>query len=340
MSDAGSSQPHAPREGLLLPFLVPVGALVFIGLVLFGFSRVLLAVTPNAATAVAIVSASSVLGIAAFVATRRRVTERSMASLVGAVAGVAMFAGGVAILAFPVAKEGGEGVTVTLAAPVGASGKGFDPTTLSVPVDKAFTIEFDNQDVGVTHNVQIFDGGDATAPLVFSGDPTTGPLAAPFPYPIDPLKPGTYFFDCKFHPTTMTGTIEAAAGGGGGGGPTSEIAATNLQFSTATVRLPADSPATLTFDNRDTALHDFAIYEDDTAAKTLFTSEDVPPGSSVPMSIPPLPAGNYYFRCNYHPTTMNGTVIVEAAGPPPSPGAGGSDGAGGSASASPPPGGG
>lgn len=321
MSDAGSSHSHGPREGLLIPLLVPVGAIVFIGLVLFGFSRVLLAVSPDAATVVAIVSASSVLGIAAFIATRRRVSERSMASLVGAVAGVAMIAGGVAILAFPLAKEGGEGVTVHLAAPVGASTQGFDATSLAAPAGEPFTIEFNNQDAGVQHDVQLFDGDSATAPMLFSGTPTTG--VATTPYAIEPLKPGTYFFHCEFHPAVMTGTIEATPGGGGGGGPTTEIAAANLKFNTDTIRIPAESPTTITFDNQDTALHDFAIYQDDTAADELFASQDIQPGSSVPISIPSLAAGKYYFRCNYHPSTMHGTLDVEAAGPGPPPGSGG-----------------
>jgi plastocyanin len=338
MSDAGSSQPHAPRVGLLLPLLVPVGALVFIGLVLFGFSRVLLAITPDAATVVAIVSSASVLGIAAFIATRRRVSERSMVSLVGAVAGVAMVAGGVAILAFPLAKEGGEGVTVQLAAPVDAAAKGFATTSLTAPAGKPFTLAFDNQDAGVSHNVEIFDGTDATGRMLFSGDLVTG--VAVFDYQIDPLDPGSYFFHCKIHPTTMTGTLEAVegGGGGGGGGPTTAIAAQNIKFDTDTIRLAADAPTTITFDNKDAGLeHNLAIYTDDTATDALFTGDGVVGPDSVPYHIPALKPGTYFFHCDFHPPTMNGTVIVEPAGPPPPGASASASGAptGGSPSASP-----
>jgi plastocyanin len=324
MSDAG----RARRAGLLIPVLVPVGALVFIGLALLGFSRVLLAISPHAATVVAIVASSAVLGIASFVATRRRVSERSMVSLVGAVAGVAMFAGGVAILAFPHAGEEGEGVTVELAALEGASADGFEPTTLTVPADEAFTIEFNNQDPAPStqHNVQIFEGEDDSAPVLFDGSPTTGPLAAPFPYPIEPIPAGSYFFNCKFHPTTMTGTLEATPGGGGEeeGGPTTEIAAVNSQFDKAEIRLAADTPTTITFDNGEAVIHNLSIYTDDTATEALFTGDDITGPDSIPYDIPAIEAGTYFFRCDFHPPTMTGSVVVEPARPPPGEGAGGS----------------
>ena len=45
----------AERQSLLLPVLMPVGLLVIIALVLFGFSRILLAISHAAATVVALV---------------------------------------------------------------------------------------------------------------------------------------------------------------------------------------------------------------------------------------------------------------------------------------------
>ncbi len=283
-----SNRPRVHREGLLLPLLIPLGAVVVIAGVLFGFSRVLLAVDPNAATAVAVVVAASILGVAAFVATRPRVGERAILSLVSSVAGIGLVAAGIAILAFPLAAEGPGGSVVNLAAPVDAASKGFEQTSLSAPAGTAFTLAFHNMDSGVTHNVEIFDGADATAPKVFSGTLITGGLTAD--YAVGPLDAGTYFFHCQVHPTTMTGTLTVTEGGGGGsGGPTTEIKAQNLTFDTDTIRLPADTPTTITFDNQDTALHNLAIFQDDTLAKTLFTAPDVPPGSSAQLDVPALP---------------------------------------------------
>src|ERR671925_1318287 len=86
-----------PRESLLLPIAIPLGALAAILLILFGFSRILLSLRPHAATATALVAAIGVLGIAAFVASRRRVSSGALGAFVGAAAGIAMLAGGIAI---------------------------------------------------------------------------------------------------------------------------------------------------------------------------------------------------------------------------------------------------
>jgi plastocyanin len=59
----------------------------------------------------------------------------------------------------------------------------FDPTTLSAPAGKAFTIEFDNQDAGVQHDVAIFKGSDATAPVAFRGDLVTGSATISYDVP-------------------------------------------------------------------------------------------------------------------------------------------------------------
>jgi len=59
------------RESLLLPILIPFGALAVIGLALFGFSRILLSVTHHAATGFALGAAIAIMGMASFVATDR-----------------------------------------------------------------------------------------------------------------------------------------------------------------------------------------------------------------------------------------------------------------------------
>ncbi|HUL85213.1 MAG TPA: hypothetical protein VLX89_06830, partial [Actinomycetota bacterium] len=63
-----SDQPA--RERLLLPILIPVVGLALIATVLLLLSRVLLRVTPTAATITALIVAASILGVATYVATR------------------------------------------------------------------------------------------------------------------------------------------------------------------------------------------------------------------------------------------------------------------------------
>ena len=77
----------------------------------------------------------------------------------------------------------------------------FDVKELSAPADTTFQIDFDNQDAGIPHNVEIKDGNGQT---VFLGDIFTGP--AKITYQVPALAAGTYTFICTVHPN-MTGTL-------------------------------------------------------------------------------------------------------------------------------------
>ena len=89
-----------------------------------------------------------------------------------------------------------------------AAGIAFDPTCLAAPGGTAFTIAFQNKDVGIPHNVHIFSADpaqDPNAQSLFAGDLVTGPATAT--YKVSALPPGTYFFHCDVHPTQMFGTF-------------------------------------------------------------------------------------------------------------------------------------
>ena len=93
---AAASHPHARSASSL-----------GIGLVLFGFSRVLLSVSAAAATVIALIVAASILGVATIVASRERLSNGTLFSMIGVVAGVAMLAGGIAIVTIGTGKEAG-----------------------------------------------------------------------------------------------------------------------------------------------------------------------------------------------------------------------------------------
>jgi plastocyanin len=323
------------REGLLLPVLVPVGCLVLIGLVLFGFSRILLATSADAATGVALIVAVAIVTTASLIAMRKRQNNGVLFSLFGIVAGVAMLSGGVAVLAFAPTDEG-EAFAATLAAPEGAAVDGFSPDHLSVPAGKPIDLEFDNQDPGIQHNVVVFDGQDDSAPTLVEGTIITG--VAKETVALEPLATGSYFFHCAVHPSTMTGTIEAAEGGGGGGGSGGlVVVASGLAFDTSEIDLPADQPSQITLDNRDPAVvHNIAIFPDENSLDApMFDGADVTGPNQATYDVPALPAGTYYFHCDTHPN-MAGSVVVAAGGgggggggaPPPT-GATGAPGEGG-----------
>ena len=331
------------RESLLLPILLPVGVLALIASVLFLFSRVLLAISHNAATVVACITAAGVITVATVVSSRKRLTGAALVPMVGTIFGIALIAGGVAIVAVGPQKEGGGGkapISVDLAAPAGAAAKGFTPTKLTFQADTPTTLNFNNQDPTVSHNVVIFQGKDATAPVVFTGDLVTGPATQA--YNVAGLAAGSYFFHCEVHPTTMTGTITVApapAGGGTGGSPGPaglSITAASIAFNTAELDVVADTPTPLTFTNNDPAtVHNVSVYKDAAYTTNVFKGDPVTGPATQTYQLPALAAGSYYFKCDFHPT-MTGTLVV-AAGPGGS-GAGAGSGtpsAGASTSASP-----
>ena len=80
----------------------------------------------------------------------------------------------------------------------------FEQEEVEVPADRAFTLEFANNDTGVQHNVEIKD--DAGASL-FRGDIFTGVETRVYDVPA--LAAGAYPFICTVHPT-MTGTLTAS----------------------------------------------------------------------------------------------------------------------------------
>lgn len=98
------------------------------------------------------------------------------------------------------APSGGSSATGTVLQ-LTASGIQYTTTSLDAAADQAFSIEFDNQDAGVQHNVEI---KDVSGTDVFKGTIFNGP--AKQTYSIPALKAGAYTFNCSVHPN-MTGTL-------------------------------------------------------------------------------------------------------------------------------------
>jgi plastocyanin len=84
----------------------------------------------------------------------------------------------------------------------------FSTGCLAAPANTPFTINFDNQDSSLTHNIHIFSADPAThadTTTLFTGPSVTGVATAM--YSVNALLAGTYFFHCDFHPTQMFGTF-------------------------------------------------------------------------------------------------------------------------------------
>jgi plastocyanin len=115
-----------------------------------------------------------------------------------------------ALAAMLVACNGAAGPTgsVTCVAPVDgvltitATSHRFDAACLALPAGDAVTIRLVNDDTE-SHNVAIYtDAGKGTE--LFLGDVIQGGEA--IDYEIDPLDPGTYYFECTVHPD-MNGSV-------------------------------------------------------------------------------------------------------------------------------------
>jgi plastocyanin len=316
------------RESLLLPIVIPVIVLAVIGIVLFGFSRILLQLSPTAAWLTALAAAAGVMGVAAYTATRAKVASGSLFSMVGAAAGIAMLAGGVALF---VGSKGGEEPgrpIVLIVAPGDAATSGFATTNVAWPAGVPVNLEFDNQDPSNQHNVVIATADpakDPAAEALFRQPPFIGPKKVT--WPVEPLAAGTYFFFCEVHPTTMTGTIEAAEGGGG-----ITVVAKGTAFNTDEISIPPARPTTITLDNQDVGIaHNLSIYADADYTQVIEQtpiSEILPGPRQEVFDVPPLDPGTYYFKCDIHPTMAGTVVVAEPQGGPGTPPTGATGSAG------------
>jgi plastocyanin len=308
----------ALRDRLVLPILLPLGIVVVIAAILYGFSRILLSITPTAAWITAIVVATGILTTASVAAGRKQVRLSTIGAMLGVTAGIAMLAGGVALAVVGGETEGGGGEQKPVVA-LAAFNIAFEPTSLNIPAGEAFTLRFNNRDANTQHNVEIFQDKDFGGQPLFAGDLVTGVRTVN--YAVDALPAGTYYFRCIVH-ANMTGEMEAAetgsgpgGGPGGGGAPGGvTVKAQNLAFDTSEIDLPADAPSTITFDNADAGVpHNIAIYNDSSLGENLFTGDIVTGPATAEYQVPALPAGEYYFHCDVHPN-MSGSVVVGGGG--------------------------
>ena len=215
------------RRRVWLAIAIPFGAAAFVALLLWALSRVLLAVPPVIAPVVALLFAMNVLVGSALAAIAR--TGRSFAVITGLMVGVVLLSG---IAAYAVGEQPVEphvaegehepgvpsptgapteeptGEPTTPAPPADldvvlvAEGLAFDADEIELPAGGEAAIELDNRDAGQTHNLAIYteQGGET----IFTGEPVVGPAKAT--YLFETPEPGEYFFQCDFHPATMTGT--------------------------------------------------------------------------------------------------------------------------------------
>jgi plastocyanin len=93
-------------------------------------------------------------------------------------------------------------------------------------------------------------------------------------------------------------------------GTSLKLTAFDQKFDKNCLAAPANQNFTIDFSNLDRGIpHNVAIYEDETARKNFFKGELTDGPGRQTYSVPGLPAGKWFFRCDPHPE-MNGTFIA------------------------------
>jgi plastocyanin len=82
----------------------------------------------------------------------------------------------------------------------------FVPSTLDAPANTLVTLIYNNNST-LEHNIDFFNGTDATAPSLGATDRVTGPNAPRSVTFTTPTTPGDYYFWCDVHLTAMQGTL-------------------------------------------------------------------------------------------------------------------------------------
>lgn len=113
-------------------------------------------------------------------------------------------------------------------------------------------------------------------------------------------------------PSASTGGDSNSSGGDAKAVTVEITAEAGNTFDKDSLTVPASAAVTVKFTNADKIVHNFSvltekdgdsIYEGD-----LFKGPDV---TKEEKFTAPAKAGDYYFLCDVHPDTMNGTLVVE-----------------------------
>jgi plastocyanin len=93
---------------------------------------------------------------------------------------------------------------------------------------------------------------------------------------------------------------------------TIDLTAQNIAFDKSTITVPASATITVNFDNKDNGMpHNFSVYTDSSASTSIFVGKIITgPATTTYTFTAPTTPGNYFFRCDVHPTIMFGTFVV------------------------------
>jgi plastocyanin len=91
------------------------------------------------------------------------------------------------------------------------------------------------------------------------------------------------------------------------------ISAQNIAFNTSLITVPAGASVKVNFNNMDNGVpHTFSVYTNSAATTPIFVGSTITGVSSITYSFTaPTTPGTYFFRCDVHPSQMNGSFVVQ-----------------------------
>jgi len=94
-----------------------------------------------------------------------------------------------------------------------------------------------------------------------------------------------------------------------GGGASIDVLTQNFAFDPAEITVPAGEPVTFNFTNADSVPHTFTLYLDEEFTEAIDGGSATESNPKITVAF--VAPGEYYFRCEIHPTQMQGELKAQ-----------------------------
>jgi plastocyanin len=170
----------------------------------------------------------------------------------------------------------------------GTQGGAFPSLAATPDGSRVFLAWYDARTTSLGQNLLLGVLGDVTDVLIAEPSPTPEPTSPTSPTPAQ---------ECP------TGGLQLAAPSG----------AAVSGFAETSLNAPGNTDFTICFDNQDSGVqHNVDVYDKAPPGGTSIAAGNIITGPAQELlDVPGQPVGTYYYQCDVHPTTMNGTLTVK-----------------------------